>query len=244
MSQGIRHGVLAIHGFTATPECLESLVLPLRQKGFIVEAPLLAGHGTTVEELAKTTWHDWYGSVEKAYLNLKKKVDHISVVGISLGGLLTLMLASEHHEIDRIALLATPVFLTGFLAEKVLPVVANSFLKHIYPYQRKWAGPAINDPIARDQFKCYTKMPIRSIMEIVNFQKEVAPRIPHITIPTLIIHSPYDTTAPFANMAYLKDHLGSSEIKTVTLEKSDHVLTLDYEKDLVAQEVVDFFSKQ
>ncbi len=87
-------------------------------------------------------------------------------------------------------------------------------------------------------------MPIRSITEIVNFQKEVAPRIPHITIPTLIIHSPYDTTAPFANMAYLKNHLGASEIKTVTLEKSDHVLTLDYEKELVAKEVVDFFSKQ
>ena len=236
----MRQGALLLHGFTATPECLDSLSEPLRQNGFVVEAPLLAGHGTTAEELAKTTWQDWYDGVKKSFRILQEKVDGVSVAGLSLGGLLSLMLASE-YSVKKMALLATPVFLNGFLAKRVLPLVAHSFLEKIYPYQRKWAGPAINDPIAREQFKSYSKMPIRSIMEIVNLQKEVVQRLPRITVPTLILHSPHDTTAPYANMDYLKSHLSSKKIKTVTLEKSDHILTMDYEKDLVAQEVVRFF---
>ena len=78
-------------------------------------------------------------------------------------------------------------------------------------------------------------------MEILQLQEDVIPRLPQVTAPTLIIHSPHDSTAPYENMAYLKEHLGSKVIKTVTLEKSDHVLTLDYEKNLVAREVVNFF---
>ncbi len=234
------HGVLLLHGFTATPECLDSLVDPLRQKGFVVSAPLLAGHGTTPEELAKTTWQDWYEGVEKNFQDLQKRVDEVFVAGLSLGGLLSLMLASE-YPVKKLALLATPVFLGGLLAKYVLPVVARTPLINVYPYQKKWAGPAINDPVAREKFKSYTKMPIKSIMAIVNLQKEVVRKLPQIQVPTLILHSPHDTTAPYANMDYLKQHLGSKEIKTVTLETSDHVLTMDYEKDLVAREVVSFF---
>lgn len=235
-------GALLLHGFTATPECLNSLAGPLRQKGFVVSAPLLVGHGTTPEELSKTTWQDWYEGVEKNFKDLQKKVDEVFVAGLSLGGLLALMLASE-YPVKKLALLATPVFLSGILAKYVLPVVAHSSLINVYPYQKKWAGAAINDPVAREEFKSYTKMPIKSIMAIVDLQKEVALRLPKITPPVLILHSPHDTTAPYANMDYLKQHLGSKEIKTVTLEKSDHVLTMDYEKEQVAQEVVSFFQE-
>lgn len=233
-------GALLIHGFTATPECLQSLADPLKKAGFIVEAPLLAGHGTTARELSKTTWEDWYESVKVAFQSLQKKTDSVCVAGISLGGLLSLMLASE-FPVRRLALLATPAIFKGFLTETVLPLVGNSFLNLLYQYQPKWGGPAINDPVSRAAFKSYTKMPVKSIMEIVKVQKEVQTRLAGINIPTLIIHSPHDTTAPYESMAYLKEHLGSKTIKTVTLERSNHVITMDYEKDLVAREVTQFF---
>src|SRR3990167_10894570 len=145
-------GVLAIHGFTATPECLESLTTPLRKKGFDVAAPLLAGHGSTARNLAHTTWQDWYEGVASEFRSLQETCDEVSVVGLSLGGLLSLKLASE-FPVRRLALLATPVFLSGFMAKKVLPLLGNTFLKHIYPYQPKLAGPAINDPVGKAQFK-------------------------------------------------------------------------------------------
>lgn len=233
-------GALLLHGFTATPECLESLARPLKKAGFVVEAPLLAGHGTTARELAQTTWRQWYESVLEGYDRLAKKVDSVCVAGLSLGGVLSLKLATE-RKVRRLALMATPVIFKGFVMETVLPIVATSFLKEIYRYQPKFFGPAINDPKGKRTFKSYTKMPVQSIMEIVRLQKEVRPRLKEVTVPTLILHSPHDTTAPYENMAYLKEHLGARTIKAVTLKRSNHVLTLDYEKELVACEVVKFF---
>lgn len=235
------HGVLLIHGFTATPECMESLAIPLRKKGFLVEAPLLAGHGTTAEDLANTSWGDWYQSVADAFQSLKKDCESVCVAGLSLGGLLSLMLATE-YPVRRLALLATPVFFRGFLTRVALPVVGRTPLRYFYPYQSKWAGPAINDPEAKAAFKSYTKMPLKSILQIVRLQKIVRPKLSSIQIPTLIVHSPGDTTVPYENMGFLSKNLGSRKIKTVTLKKSDHVLTLDYEKDVVAKEVCNFFT--
>ncbi len=233
-------GVLLIHGFTATPECLESLAAPLKKDGFVVGAPLLAGHGTTVQDLAQTTWEQWYDGVVQAFEALARRVDEVCVAGLSLGGLLALKLAEE-RKVRRLALLATPVFFKGILMNKILPFVGNSFLKTIYRYQPKFFGPAINDPAGRKAFKNYSMMPIPSIMEIMKLQEVVRPCLKEVKAPTLILHAVHDTTSPYENMPYLEKHLGSKTIKTVTLERSNHVLTLDYDKDLVAREVVRFF---
>ncbi len=235
-------GVLLIHGFTATPECLESLATPLRKANFVVRAPLLAGHGKTEEDLKRTTWAEWYDGVRQEYEALKKETKVVFVAGLSLGGILSLMLASE-YPVRGMALLATPLVLRGIGVRVFLPLVSGTPLKRLYPYQRKWAGPAINDPAGRAAFKSYAKMPIASIMEIVRLQKVVAPRLSRITTPTLILHARHDTTAPYENMALIKEHLGSKQVETVTLEKSDHVLTMDYEKELVAKKVLDFFGR-
>jgi carboxylesterase len=233
-------GVLLIHGFTATPECLDSLRRPLEEAGFLVEAPLLAGHGTSASDLRKTHWRDWYDSILPAYRSLEKKSDSVCVVGLSLGGLLALRLAEEQR-VQRLALLAVPIFFKGFVMTRILPLLATTPIRHFYPYQPKFLGPAINDPEGRRAFKAYKLMPVASIMEIVRLQDDIRPRLPRIKAPTLIIHSKKDNTAPYESMAFLENRLGSKTIRTVTLERSNHVLTLDYDKDRVAQEVVRFF---
>ncbi len=233
-------GALLIHGFTATPECLESLAGPLRKAGFQVEAPLLPGHGTTPEELLKTTWQEWYEAVAEAFDRLKKKTDTVCVAGLSLGGLLGLRLATE-KSVERLALLATPLVFKGALMRIVLPILARTPLKDVYRYQRKWMGAAISDSWGKRHFKSYDEMPIRSVWEIVRLQKEIRGRLREVTCPALIVHSPHDITAPYESMGYLERHLGSGLIKTVTLTRSNHVLTMDFERDKVANEVLQFF---
>ncbi len=233
-------GALLIHGFTATPACLDSLRRPLEEAGFLVEAPLLAGHGTNARELRRTTWRQWYQGVLSAYEALEKKTDSVCVAGQSLGGLLALKLASERR-VRRLALLATPLLFEGFAMNRLLPVIAGSPLRHLYAYQPKLLGSAINDPEGRKVFQSYYWMPVAGVMEIVRLQEDVRPRLPKIMAPALIVHSPRDTTAPYASVAYLEKHLGSKTIRAVTLKRSNHVLTLDYEKALVAREVVEFF---
>ena len=127
------------------------------------------------------------------------------------------------------------------MARLVLPVLAKTPLHDLYRYQKKWMGAAISDPWGKRYFRSYDEMPIRSIWEIVKLQEIVRSELASLRPPTLIIHSPHDITAPYENMEFLKKHLGSPVVKTVTLQKSNHVLTMDYERDLIAQEVVRFF---
>ena len=146
------------------------------------------------------------------------------------------------HPVSALALLATPVFLHGY-ARWVLPLLAAAPLNRIYPYQLKVAGPAIADPEQRAKFISYPKMPVRALMEIIRLQKEVIPRLGEVTAPVLLIHSPHDTTAPYHNMEFIKNRLGSREVQTIRLERSDHVLTMDYEREFVAEKVLQFFAE-
>ncbi len=233
---------LVIHGFTATPSCMETVAQPLRDAGFLVRSPLLAGHGGSARDLEKTTWQDWYESVRVAFQELKQKSESVSVVGQSLGGLLALKVAAE-FPVARLALLATPILFNTFTVNRLLPFVERSFLRHIYRFQPKLFGSAISDPEGRRKFESNFWMPLKSVMEIVRLQEVVREQLPDVTAPALILHSPRDTTAPYESMEFLKKHLGSKKNKAVSLERSNHVLTLDHEREKVSREVLEFFRR-
>jgi len=86
-------GVLMIHGFTGSPASIKPWALSLHEKGLSVAVPILAGHGTHWSDLNKVNWQDWYESVEKEFLELKKSCDQIFVAGFSMGGALALRLS-------------------------------------------------------------------------------------------------------------------------------------------------------
>ena len=95
---GNRTGVLLIHGLTGTPNEMRIVGRGLNRAGFTVYAMQLAGHCGDEADLNKTTWQDWYKSVEEAAFKLQEQVDHIFVAGLSMGALLSLKLAAEHPE--------------------------------------------------------------------------------------------------------------------------------------------------
>ena len=104
-----RTGVLLVHGFSGTPFEVRPLGEALWRAGYTVYAPRLAGHGTTAQDLAASTFHDWRRTVSDAFDRLRTEVDRICVCGLSLGGLLTLDLARERGaEIAAIQVLAAP----------------------------------------------------------------------------------------------------------------------------------------
>ena len=88
------HGILMIHGFTATPGTLYPMGKTLHETtGLFVRGILLPGHGTTVEDMAATRWHDWLRAAEIAFDEMRKICKTVSVAGLSMGGTLTLLLA-------------------------------------------------------------------------------------------------------------------------------------------------------
>jgi len=96
-----RVGILLSHGFTGSPASMKPWAEHLAAQGYAVSVPRLPGHGTTWQDMNKTTWADWYGEVERAFEALANQVDTVVVCGLSMGGGLALRLAADHP--DRVA---------------------------------------------------------------------------------------------------------------------------------------------
>src|SRR5580704_3141489 len=95
-ASGDNRGALVLHGFTGNPQSMRGLAVALADAGFTVEMPLLPGHGTAVEDMLDTRWKDWSLAAERAYTDLAARTDAVVVVGLSMGGSLSVWLA-EHH---------------------------------------------------------------------------------------------------------------------------------------------------
>jgi carboxylesterase len=84
--------VVLVHGFTGSPAYFEPLSDFLHDHGYTVVVPRLAGHGTSLDDLADTTADDWIASARQAVDDV---ADHrrVHLAGLSMGGLISLILA-------------------------------------------------------------------------------------------------------------------------------------------------------
>ncbi len=243
MFKGGCKGILLLHGFTATPDSLRFLAETLHEEDFTVSVPVLAGHGTHESHLAQTLWQDWYQSAEKAYLKLSKECESVSVVGLSLGGLLTLHLAYSYPHIKALGLLATPLFLDGWLIRTLFPLIWKTPLKYLYRYQKKHLV-SINDPLARRRHQTYGRIPVSSVANLLDLQKKVRRELFRVHQPTFIAHALDDETVPYGNLDFIRVCLGSDEIETLTLKRSNHIITVDYDKEIVAERLLRFLKNK
>ncbi len=60
--EGNRVGVLILHGFTGSPWEVRPIAERLARSGRTIALPVLAGHGTHVDDLDATSWNDWLDS--------------------------------------------------------------------------------------------------------------------------------------------------------------------------------------
>ena len=64
---------------------------------------MLPGHGTDIADMLPTRWEDWSAAAEEAYTELAARSDGVVVVGLSMGGTLSVWLAEHHPEIAALA---------------------------------------------------------------------------------------------------------------------------------------------
>ena len=92
-----RGGLLLCHGFTGSPQSMRPWAEHHAALGWEVELPLLPGHARTEQDLARTSWQDWYECVREAALELSGELGPIAVGGLSMGGNLALALAEDEE---------------------------------------------------------------------------------------------------------------------------------------------------
>lgn len=227
------HGVLCLHGFTGNPSSMRGLAEAFHDAGFGVELPRLPGHGTTVEDMMGTTWADWSVEAEAAYARLAARSGRVVVAGQSMGGTLTCWLASRHEEIAGIVCVNPAVQPLG-------PEVADGLAS--LAAQGETILPGIGSDIADPDVKesAYDGMPIaplRSLLAAVDALDLAA-----ITCPLLLFTSRQDHVVDPHQSDYLATSV-AGPVERVVLERSFHVATVDYDRDVIASMAVAFAHK-
>lgn len=222
------HGVLLIHGFTGSPSEMSLLARHLYDKGYTVYSVRLPGHSTTVEDLACTNYRHWISAVEDAYYFLKHTCNKVSVVGMSMGGLLALNLAHDFPVYKAVSL-ATPIH----IKDKRLPFIMlyGLFNKYVNKKERTYDI---------DVHIRYNKMPVSAVSEMVKLIKHVKPLLPEIKAPCLVMQSAVEHTLKADSAEYIHNNLGSKDKQLVWKYHSGHLLVLDKEREIVFQDIADF----
>lgn len=228
---GGEHGVLVIHGFTGSPSEMRLLGEALQQAGYTVLGPRLCGHGTSAEEMSRTFWDLWYGSALDAYHLLRQTCRNVSVVGLSMGGLLALKLAAE-QPVHKVAALCAPIY----IAEKRLQFLPVYRVFRSYHAKRRRKLPGIQEELS----VCYDKTPLRSLSSLLALIKHVDRLLPAVTVPALIMQARHEHTVEPHSARHIYEHIGSRDKRLIWLEKSGHIITLDVEKETVFDEIKDF----
>jgi carboxylesterase len=231
-AEGGSVGVLVLHGFTGSPQSMRGLAQAFADAGFTVELPLLPGHGTSVDDLERTEWADWSTTAQAAYTALRARCDSVVVAGLSMGGLLAVWLAVHQPGVAGvIAINAAVQPADDTTREYVRQSLAGGVTR--WPA----VGNDIADPEATEL--AYDEVPVEAMASLFPVQDELLPQLSRISAPVLAFWSPQDHVVANASSELLVTNV-SGPAELVRLERSFHVATLDFDRDLIFRRSVDF----
>lgn len=226
-AEGDQVGVLFVHGFTGTPQSLRYWAEGVAREGRTVLLPRLPGHGTTVDDMQRTTASDWVGEAEMSLRGLFERCHTIFVCGLSMGGTITLDLAARFADTVTGIVLVNPTVFTTDPRAKLAPILGKLPLK-LKGVASDIAAPGVTE-------LAYDKVPTKAAASFLAYQEQVKRRLPDVRCPALILCSKQDHVVNPGNGPYVLEHVHSTDKELVWLERSYHVATLDHDRDLIVE---------
>ncbi len=238
--EAARIGCLVIHGFTGAPKEMRGLGEHLHRQGYTVCGIRLAGHATRPEDMVRSRWRDWLLSVEDGYNLLRCSTKQVCLLGLSMGGVLSLT-AAARFPVSGVVAMSTPYGLPALS----MPLWVARFLSKFKPYMSKGKTPDSGwfDPAAYAQHVAYPMNPVRSAVELKLLIQEMQTALPKINAPVLLIHSRNDDYVVKDSMEQIYNRLGSSDKQRLWVEGGGHVITEEPTREMVYQAAADFINR-
>jgi len=233
-----------VHGFTATADEMRPLGDALAHAGFPVVGVQLPGHGSDPGALDMVGADDWLDAVEHAIGEVRRSGRRVAVAGMSMGALLAVVAAAERRQaVDALVLCGTALTLRNRWIHW-LPLV-----ERIPGVTRRWpliprGGPrGISDPEIRAASPTYDAIPWRAPRELLGLIRTARAALPRVGQPTLALHGRGDRSVPPSVLDEQRTRLGTTWFEAHVLERSWHVVTMDVERERVAELVIDFLAR-
>jgi carboxylesterase len=232
-----RAGVLMLHGFGDTPQTLAYLAEHVHARGYAVLAPLLPGHGRTLRAFARSNADEWLSAARDALNELRGQHERIGIVGLSMGGALAATIAAQEKDVRSLVLLAP--YLDAPVQVRRL-AAAHRLVSAGMPYVGSSDERSILDPAERARSLGYRTATPRLLNELVRTAGRGRAALGQVTAPALIVQSRQDGRLAPAVAEHALGALGSPVKRLEWLDGCGHVITVDYQREQVAQLVSDW----
>jgi len=238
---GSKIGCLLIHGFTGAPKEMRWMGEYLAEQGYSVLGIRLAGHATHPEDMIRSRATDWIASVEDGYQLLRGLADHVYLIGLSMGGVLSLLMSTQ-LDVRGVVGISTP-----YQLPKDWRLNFIEFLSLFQPYTPKSKSPPGSgwfDQEARKGNVSYPQNPVRSVGELNKLIIQMRAALPHVKVPVLLIHSKDDQYVLPENLELIYEDLVGIQDKTkFYITNSGHVVTRDAANRLAFKAVREFIDR-
>jgi carboxylesterase len=257
--------LLLFHGLTGSPAELSYIAHYVhRRGGFNVDCPQLVNHGQPIAVLARTRMDEICDGARRDFARAREACANeglpLIVGGLSLGAILSLMLAAEEPDaVAGVVCMSPTLFYDGWnvpWTHRLIPLADYTPFKY-FAYLRE--GPpyglkneALRARVAaqyesaslRDQEFAtrlgYAHFPIALFCEMRHLIRRCIALLPRVTAPLLLLQAEDDDMTSPRNSQFIYDRVAATHKKLVLVRRSYHVITADDDREEVAAAVTTF----
>ncbi len=228
--------ILLIHGFTGSPSHMRTIGEAAHRAGFTARGILLPGHGVSLDAMTTSTGEQWHSACREAYREMAARYRRVAVGGLSMGGILSILLAEEF---DPSALILFAPAMRYRTRINHLSPIAKHFMR-VTPWKER---PFTEEEFLRDYDIGYHGAPVAKVEDMTRLQRVAWQDLGKVSCPALVIQSHQDESVhdsvPDTILAKMQ-----SPVKEVSwVDRSSHVCTIGPDREYVNARVVDFLRR-
>lgn len=246
------HAVVLIPGLCGSE--LEMGVIPrlLKQSGYSYAIPRVKGYSA---HTGITPYKNWIDEVEQFVADLMGTHSSVSLVGLSMGATLCLAVAARNTKIQSLSILSPVLIFDGWSVPWYHPLLKIIYLLGIRNWHYKETAPyGVKNLEMRKRIKKAVEkndvselgaahLPARHLIESLKLIRETKNELPSVDADVLIIHAVDDETASPKNPDLILNSIASETRRTIWLGNSYHIITVDNEREIVANETINFIAQ-
>ena len=243
------HAVVLLPGLCGSE--LEMGVIPrlLRQSNITYAIPRVQGYSA---HTGITGYENWIETVQQFVTDLETDHASVSLVGLSMGATLALAVASRKNTIKSLCLLSPVMLFDGWSVPWYYPLLTLAVRLGFrnWHYQEREPFGVKNKELRRHIQKAVqansvselgaAHLPAKHLFQSLELIKASKKGLADIVADTLIIHAIDDETASPKNPDMIQKAISSETCRVIWLGNSYHMITVDNEREIVANEVSSF----
>ena len=246
------HAVVLLPGLCGSELEMGAIPRLLKQSNHTYTIPRIKGYSA---HTGLTGYQEWIDSVDQYVTDLSQTHTSISIAGLSMGATLALAVAEQNSKVHSLVILS-PVFLfDGWSVPWYYPFLALLYKFGIRNWHFKEREPfgVKNVELRRHIRKAVmantvselgaAHLPAVHLYQSLELVKATKKDLNSITADTLIIHAIDDETASPRNPEIIMDRISSETCRMIWLGNSYHMITVDNEREVVANEVNNFINE-